>query len=131
MEILGIGMPELMFILVIALIVLGPKDMEKAGKTVGKWLRGIVTSDGWKVFQQTSREVRNLPTRLIREANDEIGKINNDMNNAIGGTKPAAYSTPSSSRPVQQSVPAQESKVETDPQPSQQSSIEETLKPDA
>lgn len=77
MEILGIGAPEFAFIIIIALIVLGPKDMQKAGKTIGKWLRDLVTSDGWKVFQQTSREVRNLPTRLMREANDEMDKIKN------------------------------------------------------
>ncbi|MCJ7432914.1 MAG: twin-arginine translocase TatA/TatE family subunit, partial [Anaerolineales bacterium] len=64
MEILGIGAPELIFIVIIALIVLGPKDMQKAGKTIGKWLRDTVTSDGWKLFQQTTRELRNLPTRL-------------------------------------------------------------------
>ena len=70
MEILGIGMSELVFIVVIALIVLGPKDMQKAGKTIGKFLRDIITSDGWKVFQQTSRELRTLPNRLMREANE-------------------------------------------------------------
>ena len=82
MEILGIGPSELVFIVIIALIVLGPKDMQKAGKTIGKWLRNIVTSDGWKVFQQTSRELRTLPNRLIRDANDELNQIGNDLKNA-------------------------------------------------
>ncbi len=82
MEILGIGTSELVFIVIIALIVLGPKDMQKAGKTIGKWLRNIVTSDGWKMFQQTSRELRTLPNRLMREANDEVNKIGNELNNA-------------------------------------------------
>lgn len=87
MEILGIGTSELVFIVVIALIVLGPKDMQKAGKTIGKWLRNIVTSDGWKMFQQTSRELRTLPNRLMREANEEVNKIGNELNNA---SNPAA-----------------------------------------
>ena len=39
MEILGVGPSELIFIVIIALIVLGPKDMQKAGKTIGKWMR--------------------------------------------------------------------------------------------
>jgi len=82
MEILGIGTSELVFIVIIALIVLGPKDMQKAGKTIGKWLRNIVTSDGWKMFQQTSRELKTLPNRLMREANDEVNKIGNELNNA-------------------------------------------------
>jgi sec-independent protein translocase protein TatB len=84
MEILGIGASELIFIVIIALIVLGPKDMQKAGKTIGKWLRDIVTSDGWKMFQQTSRELRTLPNRLMREANNEMNQIGNDLNNATG-----------------------------------------------
>lgn len=73
MEFLGIGMPELVFIILIAMIVLGPRDMQKAGRTIGKWLRDLTTSDGWKVFQRTSREIRGLPTRLMREAQfDEL-----------------------------------------------------------
>ena len=91
MEILGIGTSELLFIVIIAIIILGPKDMQKAGKTIGKWLRSIVTSDGWKMFQQTSRELKTLPNRLMREANDEVNKIGNELNNATtfqaGGTK--------------------------------------------
>jgi Sec-independent protein translocase protein TatA len=68
MDILGVGPLELLFILLIALIVLGPKDMMKSGKTIGMFLRKIVTSSSWQSIQQTSREIRNLPTKLIREA---------------------------------------------------------------
>jgi Sec-independent protein translocase protein TatA len=82
MEILGVGPQELFFIIIIALIILGPKDMQKAGKTLGKWMRDIVTSDGWKMFQQTSRELRTLPTRLMREANEDINQIGKELNNA-------------------------------------------------
>jgi sec-independent protein translocase protein TatB len=80
MEILGIGPSELVFIIIIALIVLGPKDMQKAGRTIGKWLRQIVTSDGWKLFQQTSREIQTLPNRLMREAAlDELKEMQKDL----------------------------------------------------
>ena len=68
MDILGIGPLELLFILLIALIVLGPKDMVKAGKTVGRYLRAIVTHPAWHTVQRTSRDLRNLPNKLIREA---------------------------------------------------------------
>jgi sec-independent protein translocase protein TatB len=100
MEILGIGMSELIFIVIIALIVLGPKDMQKAGRTIGKWLRSIVTSDGWKVFQQTSRELRTLPNRLMREANEELGKVGDDLNNAIAPARErhGSLDTPPDSR---------------------------------
>jgi sec-independent protein translocase protein TatB len=83
MEILGIGAPELIFILIIALIVLGPRDMQKAGRTVGRWLNQLIRSDGWKVFQKTSSELRNLPRNLMREANLEAAEMERELRNAI------------------------------------------------
>lgn len=68
MDILGIGPLELLFILIIALIVLGPSDMVKAGKTIGRFLRQVVTSSTWRAVTRTSDELRTLPNRLIREA---------------------------------------------------------------
>ena len=112
MEILGIGTSELIFIVIIALIILGPKDMQKAGKTVGKWLRDIVTSDGWKMFQQTSRELRTLPNRLMREANNdlnEINKIGKELNNVSNLTVGRSNSPniPLRSQPIATQPPAQ------------------------
>jgi len=82
MEILGIGAPELVFVIIIALIVLGPKDMQKAGRTIGRWLNQVVQSDGWKAFQQTSRELRNLPNNLMREANMELAETERELRKA-------------------------------------------------
>lgn len=80
MEFLGIGPSELFFIVLIALILLGPRDMQKAGRTIGKWMRRIVTSDGWRLFQQTSHEIETLPNRLMREAAlDELRELQTDL----------------------------------------------------
>lgn len=102
MEILGIGPSELVFIVIIALIILGPRDMQKAGKTIGKWMRDIVTSDGWKIFQQTSRELRTLPNRLMREANDELDQINKEIKTASDLTpaRPNNPNIPPRSQPM-------------------------------
>ncbi|MFN8413020.1 MAG: twin-arginine translocase TatA/TatE family subunit [Anaerolineales bacterium] len=107
MEILGVGPQELIFIVVIALIILGPKDMQKAGKTIGKWMRDIVTSDGWKIFQQTSRELRNLPTKLMRDANEELNQINNEINSATGPAvnRPNTPNIPLRSQPLVNTPP--------------------------
>ncbi len=94
MEILGVGPSELVFVILIALIILGPKDMQKAGKTIGKWMRDIVTSDGWKIFQQTSRELRTLPNRLMREANEELNQVNNQINEGINSASLSAPARP-------------------------------------
>jgi len=83
MEILGVGAPELLFIIIIAIIILGPRDMQKAGKTIGRWLNKLIRSEGWQVFQKTSTEMRNLPTRLMREANLEMKEAEKDIRNAI------------------------------------------------
>ena len=84
MDILGIGPVELAFIFLIALILLGPKEMEKAGRTVGRWLRNFVSSDTWRAFRDTSREIRNLPNRLMREANlEEMKQVNDDIRDSV------------------------------------------------
>jgi len=91
MEILGIGAPELAFIVIIALIVLGPKDMQKAGRTIGRWLNDLVHSEGWRVFQKTSRELRNLPSSLMREANYELIKTDEALRKSLeAGSPPMA-----------------------------------------
>lgn len=93
MEILGIGLPELVFIMIIVLLVLGPKDMEKTGRTIGRWLNELINSDTWKVLRQGSRELRNLPTNLMREANLETKKTDAEIRSAMNN------------RPVPRSMP--------------------------
>jgi Sec-independent protein translocase protein TatA len=86
MEILGIGPSELLFIVVLALIILGPREMQKTGRTIGKWLRQVVTSDGWKFFQQTSREIQTLPNRLMRDAAlEELKEMDQDLRAPVDG----------------------------------------------
>lgn len=68
MNLFGIGPLEIFFILIIALIVLGPRDMAKAGRTIGRFLRRLAISREWRLVQQASREIRYLPNRLMREA---------------------------------------------------------------
>jgi Sec-independent protein translocase protein TatA len=79
MEILGIGPMELVFILIIALIILGPKDMAKAGRTLGKFMRDVVKSDTWKAIRTTTKELEHLPNRMMREAGleEDLKDLNN------------------------------------------------------
>ena len=75
MNIFGIGPLEVVFLVVIALIVLGPKDLVKAGRTIGRVLRQLVMSENWRAITEASREMRNLPNRLMREAGlEDMGK---------------------------------------------------------
>lgn len=68
MEILGVGVPEMAFIVLIALILLGPKDMIAAGRTIGSALRKFLTSPTWLAMRRTGEELQKLPTKLVREA---------------------------------------------------------------
>jgi sec-independent protein translocase protein TatB len=79
MDILGIGPMELAFIVIIALIVLGPKDMAKTGRTIGKFMRDVVKSDTWKAIKTTTKELEHLPNRMMREAGleDDFKELNN------------------------------------------------------
>jgi sec-independent protein translocase protein TatB len=112
MDIFGIGPIELVFIILIALIVLGPKDMQKAGRTIGRWLRDLTASDGWRAFRDTSREIRNLPNRLMREANLEdlekdVGKIGREIKEATDIKGFGTWANPSAVGPKPpQSKPA-------------------------
>ncbi len=79
MEILGVGVPELAFIVLIALILLGPKDMIAAGRTIGHTLRKFLTSPTWLAMRRTGEELQQLPTKLVREAGLE------DLQNEVKG----------------------------------------------
>lgn len=56
MNIFGIGLPEMAVILVLALLVFGPKKLPEIGRSLGKAIRG---------FQEASRE---FETEFKREA---------------------------------------------------------------
>lgn len=71
MDILGIGPLELLFIAVIAIIVLGPKGMVKGASEAGKTIRKVVRSPIWRDVVDTSREIREFPRKIAREAGIE------------------------------------------------------------
>jgi len=71
MDFLGIGIPEVILILIIMLVVLGPKDMVKTGRQIGRLIRKVITSPAWTSMMTASREIREFPTRLVRDAGIE------------------------------------------------------------
>jgi sec-independent protein translocase protein TatB len=89
MELFGVGPLELVLIIILVLIVFGPRDLEKTGRTIGQWLYKLVRSDGWRTMQQTGRELKNLPNRLMREAGmeDMQRSIKGDLGKAEGELK--------------------------------------------
>ena len=124
MDIFGIGPFEFMIVILLALVLLGPKDMEKTGRTIGRFLRDLTRSDGWRAFRDTSREIRNLPNRLIREANLEdinkdIGKLGKDIKEATDINSYGTWAnpaTPASNTKQPKSKPVDGSNIKKPPQ---------------
>lgn len=67
MEIFGIGPFEVLLVLVLALVVLGPQDMVKSAYRMGRAINRIVRSPTWRAIATMSMQVRDLPTRIVRE----------------------------------------------------------------
>jgi sec-independent protein translocase protein TatB len=76
MELFGIGPLELLFIFIIILLVIGPKDIEKTSRNLGKMINRVNRSPNFQVVRRASEELRNLPARLAREAQlDELKEL--------------------------------------------------------
>ena len=88
MNIFGIGPLEIIFILIIGILVLGPEGMVEAGRTMGKFLRSIIKSSWWQNVRRGVNEIQHLPQKLIREAEleelNELSKITKEEFPKIG-----------------------------------------------
>lgn len=68
MEFFNIGGLELLLILVIALVALGPDRIVKVGHTLGSWLRKLSKNVLFREVVQTTDEIRNYPRKILDEA---------------------------------------------------------------
>jgi sec-independent protein translocase protein TatB len=74
--ILGVGPFELILILVIALIILGPERMISASRGFARFIRKLLTSSTWRTVQDVQQEIRTIPNQLLREAGlEDIDKV--------------------------------------------------------
>ena len=84
MEILGIGPMEALFIALIALIAVGPRDIGKTARSMGRLLNRLYRSEAWHNLTQASRNLRSLPNRLAREAAlEELDQVRQDLKEGI------------------------------------------------
>lgn len=80
MEFLGIGPLELVFILIIIIVVVGPRDIQKTARALGRGLNALYKSEGWKAFNEISKQFRNLPHRLARQAElEELQRVKQEV----------------------------------------------------
>jgi len=84
MDFLGIGPTELIFILIILFLVLGPQDLVKLGSTLGRTLRNIRASGAWRSINDATRQLRELPQNLARQAGvEEVEKMGKEIGSEL------------------------------------------------
>ena len=69
----GIGLPELVIILVVALIVFGPKKLPELAKALGR---------GMSEFKKASEEIKDS-----LNLNEELREVKNDLDDSVRGVE--------------------------------------------
>jgi sec-independent protein translocase protein TatA len=94
----SIGMPELIIILVIALIIFGPRKLPELGRSLGRSIGE---------FKRASNELRNTLEEEIRveEQREQRAAIRAEQDSAVAAAAPSA---PTPSTPVTPAPPANE-----------------------
>jgi len=83
MNIFGLGLPEMMVIMVFALLIFGPKKLPEIGRSVGKTIRG---------FQDASRDFQAEFTKEV----DQLDRTDVDRIDKVAFSKPIDEAEPSS-----------------------------------
>jgi TatA/E family protein of Tat protein translocase len=99
----SIGMPELIIILVIALIIFGPRKLPELGRSLGRSIGE---------FKKASNELRNTLEEEIRieEQRDNRAAIRAEQDTAMAAAAPPPSATPP---PVTPEPPADETVTRT------------------
>ena len=65
MQIFNVGILELLFILILAFIVLGPQKAIATARNIGAWVRNLAKLPFWREVVSASNEIRDLPQRIM------------------------------------------------------------------
>jgi Sec-independent protein translocase protein TatA len=78
---------ELLFILIIILLVVGPKDIANTARNTGRFLNKLNRSPNYQAIRRASEELRNLPQRLAQEAQlDELKELEKQVEKELQDT---------------------------------------------
>jgi Sec-independent protein translocase protein TatA len=80
MNFLNLGIGEVIFIIIIALIIFGPGNMVKTAREIGVFIRKVTKSPYWQEVWATRRELTELPKMIAKEAklDETIRDLNKD-----------------------------------------------------
>jgi Sec-independent protein translocase protein TatA len=68
MQIFNVGVLEILFILILAFVILGPRRTIKTARDVGVWVRNLAKSPIWRDIVSASSEIRDLPKKIMDDA---------------------------------------------------------------
>lgn len=85
MNFLNLGIGEVIFIILIALIIFGPGNMVKTAREIGSLIRKVTKSPYWKEVWATRRELSELPKMIAKEA--QLDETIHDLNKDTQGMK--------------------------------------------
>ncbi len=68
MNFFGLGLGELVFLLLLGFILLGPEDMHRAARLLGRGLRWLYTSTLWRMSMRVRYEMEQYIREEIRRA---------------------------------------------------------------
>lgn len=68
MRFFNVGIREIIFLLVIMLILFGPKQMQENARNLARGIRKIVRSDTWRSFLGLVDDVNTIKDQVIRES---------------------------------------------------------------
>ncbi|MCS6909988.1 MAG: twin-arginine translocase TatA/TatE family subunit [Anaerolineales bacterium] len=124
LNVLGIGLPELLFFAVLLLLLFGPNDLARIARDMGRFIARVTRSPNFQTIQQASQELRNLPQRIVQEAQlEDIRRETQELKSAVAGSltppPPKPASPPANASPADSPFRAwtQELPAESAPQP--------------
>jgi len=78
MNIFGVGLPEVTVILILALLIFGPKKLPELGKQLGKTLKSL---------KKASNEFQNEIDQVMKEEDESHKSIESNQTNEINQEK--------------------------------------------
>lgn len=81
MKTLNLSLLEIVFIVLLAFIVLGPEKAVKEAGNLGRWIRKIIKSPFWRDLVSTSKDIKDIPRKIMDDA--EIQKTLEDIDRSV------------------------------------------------